>query len=94
MTVNICYGALLGGFLTISTDFERMLQYLTQQRSDLTIDKLRSLIDAKKQKIGAGYLTEQGALFLVAADLGISLDQQKSPSRIGDLYVGAKDVTL
>ena len=81
-------------FLTISTDFERMLQHLIQQRSDLTIDKLRSLIDAKKQKIGAGYLTEQGALFLVAADLGISLDQQKSPSRIGDLYVGAKDVTL
>jgi hypothetical protein len=71
-----------------------MLQYLTQQRSDLTIDKLRSLIEEKKQKIGAGYLTEQGALFLVAADLGISLDQQRSPSRISDLYVGAKDVTL
>ncbi len=71
-----------------------MLQYLTQQRSDLTIDKLRSLIEAKKQKIGAGYLTEQGALFLVAADLGISLDQQRSPLRISDLYVGAKDVTL
>jgi len=67
---------------------------LTQQRSDLTIDKLRSLIEEKKQKIGAGYLTEQGALFLVAADLGISLDQQRSPLRISDLYVGAKDVTL
>jgi hypothetical protein len=71
-----------------------MLQYLTQQRSDLTMDKLRSLIEEKKQKIGAGYLTEQGALFLVAADLGISLDQQRSPLRISDLYVGAKDVTL
>ena len=71
-----------------------MLQYLTQQRSDLTIDKLRSLIEEKKQKIGAGYLTEHGALFLVAADLGISLDQQRSPLRISDLYVGAKDVTL
>jgi len=71
-----------------------MLQYLTQQRSDLTIDKLRSLIEEKKQKIGAGYLTEQGALFLVAADLGISLDQQRSPLRISDIYVGAKDVTL
>lgn len=71
-----------------------MLQYLTQQRSDLTIDKLRSLIEEKKQKIGAGYLTEQGALFLVAADLGISLDQQRSPVRISDVYVGAKDVTL
>ena len=71
-----------------------MLHYLTQQRSDLTIDKLRSLIEEKKQKIGAGYLTEQGALFLVAADLGISLDQQRSPLRISDVYVGAKDVTL
>ena len=71
-----------------------MLQYLTQQRTDLTIDKLKSLIDAKKRKIGAGYLTEQGALFLVAADLGISFDQKKSPLRIADLYIGAKDVTL
>ena len=71
-----------------------MLQYLTEQRSDLTIDKLKDLIEAKKQKIGAGYLTEQGALFLVAADLGISLEQQKSPASISDLYVGAKDVTL
>lgn len=71
-----------------------MLQYLTQQRSDLTIDKLKSLIDAKKRKIGAGYLTEQGALFLVAADLGISFDQKRSPVQISDLYIGAKDVTL
>lgn len=67
---------------------------MTRQRSDLTIDKLKSLIDAKKQKIGAGYLTEQGALFLVAADLGISLEEQKAPLHITDLYAGAKDVTL
>ncbi len=45
--------------------------------------------------MGAGYLTDQGAIFLVAADLGVSLEQtQKSEVAIKDLYIGAKEVTL
>jgi replication factor A1 len=45
--------------------------------------------------VGAGYLTDQGAIFLVAADLGVSLEQtQKSEVAIKDLYIGAKEVTL
>jgi len=40
-------------------------------------------------------LTDQGAIFLVAADLGVTLEQsQKSEVAIKDLYIGAKEVTL
>ena len=54
-----------------------------------------ALIEEKKRKVGAGYLTDQGALFLVAADLGISFDSiPKSQAGLKNLYVGAKDVTV
>ena len=40
-------------------------------------------------------MTDQGAIFLVAADLGVTLEQsQKSEVAIKDLYIGAKEVTL
>ena len=47
----------------------------------------------KKIKVGAGYLTDQGALFLVAADLGVSLEKtSKSEYSIKEVFVGARDV--
>nr|AIF21726.1 nucleic acid binding OB-fold tRNA/helicase-type protein (RFA1, RPA1, rpa) [uncultured marine thaumarchaeote SAT1000_06_A02] len=53
------------------------------------------MIDQKTQKIGAGYLTNQGALFLIASDLGISLTQStKLEVGLKDLYVGAKEISL
>lgn len=56
---------------------------------------MQQMINKKKEKIGAGYLTDQGALFLIAADLGISLNEQlKVEMGLKDLYVGAKEITL
>src|SRR5918996_1500382 len=53
------------------------------------------ILHEKKRKIGAGYLTDQGALFLVAADLGISLERnQSSLQKLKDLYVGARDISV
>lgn len=53
------------------------------------------MINKKKEKIGAGYLTDQGALFLIASDLGVSLNEQlKVEMGLKDLYVGAKEITL
>lgn len=53
------------------------------------------MINKKKEKIGAGYLTDQGALFLIAADLGTSLNEQlKVEMGLKDLYIGAKEITL
>jgi len=72
-----------------------MIESLLRQKPEMNLEQLREMIDEKKRKIGAGYLTDQGALFLVAADLGISLGNVKrSNGAIKDLFVGAKDVSV
>ena len=57
--------------LSSSHDFKGMLEILLRQRPELNPEQVRALIDEKKRKVGAGYLTDQCALFLVAADLGV-----------------------
>jgi replication factor A1 len=72
-----------------------MVEVLLSQKPEINAEQIRDMIDEKKRKVGAGYLTDQGALFLVAADLGISFENvPKSQIAIKDLYVGAKDVTV
>ena len=76
-------------------DFKGMLEILLQQRPELNAEQIRDLIDEKKRKVGAGYLTDQGALFLVAADLGVSFENvPKLQSGLKDIYIGAKEVTV
>jgi ssDNA-binding replication factor A large subunit len=72
-----------------------MLEIMLRQKPELSPEQIRDMIDEKKRKVGAGYLTDQGALFLVAADLGISFDSvPKTQSGLKDIYVGAKEVTV
>jgi replication factor A1 len=72
-----------------------MIEIVLQKKQDISAEDVRELIDEKKRKIGAGYLTDQGALFLVAADLGISFENnQTTQTSIKDLYIGANDVNL
>ena len=72
-----------------------MIEVVLQKKPDISAEDVRELIDEKKRKIGAGYLTDQGALFLVAADLGISFENNQSTlTSIKDLYIGANDVNL
>ncbi len=81
--------------LALSADFQKMVEVLLSQKPEVSAEQIRDMIDEKKRKIGAGYLTDQGALFLVAADLGISFENiPKSQSGIKDLYIGARDVTV
>ena len=78
-----------------SHDFKGMLEIMLRQKPELSPEQIRDMIDEKKRKVGAGYLTDQGALFLVAADLGISFDgMPKVQSGLKDIYVGAKEVTV
>jgi ssDNA-binding replication factor A large subunit len=71
-----------------------MMELLMKQKPELGADQIKELIEEKKRKVGAGYLTDQGALFLVAADLGISFESiPKNQVGLKNLYVGAKDVT-
>jgi replication factor A1 len=72
-----------------------MIEIVLQQKPGISAEDVRELVDEKKRKIGAGYLTDQGALFLVAADLGISFENnQSTQTSIKDLYIGANDVNL
>lgn len=52
-------------------------------------------IQEKKETVGSGYLTDQGALFLIAGELGVQLQHVTSSDlRLRDLYVGANDITI
>lgn len=77
------------------SEFESLLNKLLEQKPELSRSDLQQMIEKKKEKIGAGYLTDQGALFLIASDLGISLNEQlKIEMGLKNLYVGAKEITL
>ncbi|MDE1842542.1 MAG: single-stranded DNA-binding protein [Thaumarchaeota archaeon] len=77
------------------SEFDSLLMKLLEQRPDLTRAQIDEMIQKKKEKIGAGYLTDQGALFLIASDLGASLNEPlKVEMGLKDLYVGAKEITL
>jgi len=77
------------------SEFESLLNKLLEEKPELSRSDIQQMINKKKEKIGAGYLTDQGALFLIAADLGVSLNEQlKVEMGLKDLYVGAKEITL
>ncbi|MBM3904265.1 MAG: single-stranded DNA-binding protein [Thaumarchaeota archaeon] len=77
------------------SEFDALLSKLLELKPDLSKSDVEALIAKKKEKIGAGYLTDQGALFLVASDLGVTISEPpKSEIAIKDLHAGAKEVTL
>ena len=70
------------------SEFEELISKLLEKVPELSRSVIEERINEKKEKVGAGYLTDQGAIFLVAADLGVTLEQsQKSRSgNKGSLY--------
>jgi len=77
------------------SEFDSLLNKLLEQKPELSRSDIQEMINKKKEKIGAGYLTDQGALFLIASDLGVPLSEQlKVEMGLKDLYVGAKEITL
>ena len=77
------------------SEFDSLLNKLLEQKPELSRSDIQEMINKKKEKIGAGYLTDQGAIFLIASDLGVSLSEQlKVEMGLKDLYVGAKEITL
>jgi len=77
------------------SEFETLMNKLLEQKPELSKTNIEERIKQKKEKIGAGYLTDQGALFLIASDLGVSLTEPlKVEMGLKDLYVGAKEISL
>ena len=76
-------------------DFESLVEEVLASKPELARKDLMEKIEEKKKTVGAGYLTQQGALFLVAGELGVTLQQVTSSDlTLKDLYVGANDVTV
>jgi len=77
------------------SEFENLLNKLLEQKPELSRSDIEAMIEQKKEKIGAGYLTDQGALFLIASDYGVSLSEPlKVEMGLKDLYAGAKEISL
>jgi len=77
------------------SEFDSLIDKLIEQKSELTREDIEEQIKQKKEKIGAGYLTDQGALFLIASDYGVTLSEPlKVEMSIKDLYAGAKEISL
>ena len=77
------------------SEFEELLENILKQKPELTKQDIDDKIKQKKEKIGAGYLTDHGALFLIASDLGLSSQQtSKEEMRLKDLYIGAKEISV
>lgn len=76
-------------------DFDGLLGDVLKGRPELDKDSLLRLIEEKKKAVGGGYLTDQGALFLIAGEFGIQLrNSASSDLTLKDLYLGANDITI
>jgi replication factor A1 len=75
-------------------DFDGLVEEVLKNKPDLSRDEIIELIEEKKRNVGAGYLTDQGALFLIAGELGVQLKPMTSDLTLKDLYLGANDITI
>lgn len=57
------------------SELETLLNKLLEQAPHLTREEVQQKIKEKKDRIGGGHLTDQGALYLIASDLEISLSE-------------------
>lgn len=76
-------------------DFDGLVKEVLRHRPEMTIEEITELIQEKKRNVGGGYLTNQGALFLIAGELGVQLRHMTSTDlTLKDLYIGANDITI
>jgi len=76
-------------------DFESLVGEVLRSKPELSRQYLMERIEEKKSTVGSGYLTDQGALFLIAGELGVRLEHVTSTDlSLKDLYIGANDITI
>jgi len=64
-------------------------------KSNLTREDLAGLIQQKKSNVGGGYLTDQGALFLVAAELKIEVNyDNEKPTSLAHILKDQNSLTV
>ncbi len=76
-------------------DFDALVEEVLRSKPEISRDSLMELIQEKKRTVGSGYLTDQGALFLIAGELGVKLQHMiTSDLTLKDLHIGANDITV
>lgn len=76
-------------------DFDALATEILRNKPDVTRESLMQLVQEKKKTVGSGYLTDQGALFLIAGELGVKLQHMISADlTLKDLHIGANDITV
>jgi ssDNA-binding replication factor A large subunit len=76
-------------------DFDALLTEVLRNKPEMSRDSLMELVQEKKRTVGSGYLTDQGALFLIAGELGVKLQHMVTADlTLKDLHIGANDITL
>jgi hypothetical protein len=76
-------------------DFDALVAEVLRNKPEISRDSLMELVQEKKRTVGSGYLTDQGALFLIAGELGVKLQHMiTSDLTLKDLHIGANDITV
>ncbi len=74
----------------MNNNYEKLLERISRT-SGMSVNELDDKVTAKQQKI-SGLISKEGAAQIVAAELGISLDSEKS--KINELATGMKRVNV
>jgi len=76
-------------------DFDALVTEVLRNKPEINRDSLMELVQEKKRTVGSGYLTDQGALFLIAGELGVKLQHMITADlTLKDLHIGANDITV
>jgi len=76
-------------------DFDALANEVLRNKPEISRDSLMERVQEKKRTVGSGYLTDQGALFLIAGELGVSLQHMITADlTLKDLHIGANDITV
>ena len=76
-------------------DFDDLVREVLRSRPEISKESLMEQVKEKKRTVGSGYLTDQGALFLIAGELGVRLqDMVTADLTLKDLHIGANDITV
>jgi replication factor A1 len=76
-------------------DFDDLVTEVLRSKPEISRDTLMEQVREKKRTVGSGYLTDQGALFLIAGELGVRLqDMVTADLTLKDLHIGANDITV
>lgn len=76
-------------------DFDALVDEVIRNKPEISRSSLMELVQEKKRTVGSGYLTDQGALFLIAGELGVKLQHMITADlTLKDLHIGANDITV